>query len=119
MSAMLARERGQASVELVGLLLLCVSPSRALARRSARLVDGRSLGGFLAHHIVCAATRRLPRDGARRSSARTATRRGRRVRELAPNLVYERGERQLPVDWRECRRPRCANAPDDPALDAH
>ena len=41
------------------------------------------------------------------------------VRALAPNLVYEPGERQLPVDWRDCRRPECATAPDDPALDAH
>jgi hypothetical protein len=41
------------------------------------------------------------------------------VRAHAPNLVYERGERELPVDWRRCRRPECAAAPDDPALDAH
>jgi hypothetical protein len=33
--------------------------------------------------------------------------------------VYEPGERELPVDWRECRRVSCSVAPDDPALDAH
>ena len=36
------------------------------------------------------------------------------LREHAPNLVYEPGERELPVDWRRCRQARCANAPDDP-----
>jgi hypothetical protein len=41
------------------------------------------------------------------------------VRSLAPSLVYERGERQLPVDWRRCRRPECASAPDEPGLDVH
>ena len=41
------------------------------------------------------------------------------MRALAPNLVYEPGERELPVDWRECRRVTCSLAPDDPALDAH
>ena len=41
------------------------------------------------------------------------------LREHAPSLVYEPGERELPVDWRRCRQASCANAPDDPALDAH
>ncbi len=41
------------------------------------------------------------------------------MREHAPGLVYEAGERQLPVDYRRCRDPGCANAPDDPDLDAH
>lgn len=33
--------------------------------------------------------------------------------------MYEPGERQLPVDWRRCRAPRCAEAPDDHDLDVH
>jgi hypothetical protein len=112
-----ARERGQASVELVGLLLLVSLAFAALGVFAPR-VDGRSIGGFLAHHVVCAATRGC--HAAERALERAygeddaAT-----VRELAPNLVYESGERQLPVDWRDCRRPECANAPDDPALDTH
>ncbi len=35
------------------------------------------------------------------------------VRAHAPNVVYEPGERQIPVDWRCCRRPECADAPDE------
>ena len=41
------------------------------------------------------------------------------MREHAPGLVYEPGERQLPVDYRRCRDPACADAPDDRDLDAH
>jgi hypothetical protein len=110
-----ARERGQASVEIVGLLLLVSLAFAALGVFAPR-VDGRSIGGCLAHHVLCAATRGC--HAAERALERAygeddaAT-----VRELAPNLVYESGERQLPVDWRDCRRPECANAPDDPALD--
>jgi hypothetical protein len=41
------------------------------------------------------------------------------VRAHAPSLVYERGERQLPVDWRHCRHRECADAPDEAGLDVH
>ena len=41
------------------------------------------------------------------------------VRAHAPNLVYGPGERQLPVDYRRCRRADCADAADDRDLDAH
>jgi hypothetical protein len=111
------RERGQASVEFAALVLLCCLGFGALlALRGG--VDGRDAGGFLAHHVVCAVTGRCDRDEERLVAAygeRTAS----AVRALAPNLVYEPGERELPVDWRRCRRVRCSVAPDDPALDAH
>jgi hypothetical protein len=41
------------------------------------------------------------------------------VRRNLPGLVYEPGERQIPVDWRECRAIECATAPDDRELDVH
>jgi hypothetical protein len=110
-------EDGQASVELVSLVLVVSLALGALAALAPR-VDGRSIGGFLAHHIVCAATggchaaERALEQAYGEDLAET-------VRELAPNLVYEPGERELPVDWRECRRAPCASAPDDPALDTH
>jgi ribosomal protein L36 len=111
------RERGQASVELVGLTLLLSLALGALA--AARpVVDGRSVGGFLAHHIMCAATR-----GCQKAEEALELAYGEDVagalREHAPNLVYEPGERELPVDWRRCRQPSCSNAPDDPELDTH
>jgi hypothetical protein len=111
------RERGQASVELVGLILL-VSLAFAAAGAVSPSMDGRALGGFLTHHLVCAATR-----GCHETEQALELAYGedvaRAIRAQAPNLVYERGERELPVDWRRCRQPRCAKAPDDPALDAH
>jgi hypothetical protein len=110
-------EDGQASLEWIGVVLL-VALSAAALSAAAPLMDGRAFGGFLANHVVCAATggchaaeRALERAYGEDDAAT--------VRELAPNLVYEPGERQLPVDWRECRRPSCANAPDDPSLDTH
>lgn len=117
MSRRSARERGQASVELVGLVLLVSIALTALAAITP-VVDGRSFGGFLAHHVVCAASGRCqPSEQAleRAYGEDTAA----ALREHAPNLVYEPGERELPVDWRRCRNTRCADAPDDPALDTH
>jgi len=112
-----ARERGQASVELVGLILL-MSLAFGAAAAFPPAIDGRSLGGFLAHHLMCAATR-----GCRQAEDALELAYGEHVagalREHAPSLVYEPGERELPVDWRRCRQARCASAPDDPALDAH
>ena len=110
-------QRGQATVEFVALLLLCCLTLGALFALRASF-DGRSFGGFLAAHLVCAVSGRCD-HGERALMAAYGESDGAAVRALAPNLVYERGERQLPVDWRECRRPRCAAAPDDPSLDAH
>ena len=117
MSADRRRERGQASVELVGLTLLLSVVLGAFA--AARpVVDGRSVGGFLAHHFLCAATRGCEKAGEALELAYGEDVAG-ALREHAPSLVYEPGERELPVDWRRCRQPRCSNAPDDPALDTH
>lgn len=110
-------EAGQASLEWIGVVLLVALAAAALSA-APPVVDGRSFGGFLAHHVVCAATgscRAAERELERTYGEDVAT----TLRELAPSLVYEPGERQLPVDWRDCRRPQCATAPDDHALDSH
>src|SRR4051812_20962984 len=104
-------ERGQASVEWLGLVMLA-SPALAGAVALGPRVDGRSFGGFLAHPIVCA----LP-GGCPRGDAPPAPVYGRRdaalARASAPGLVYEPGEPSVPVDYRRCRRHACADAPDD------
>jgi hypothetical protein len=104
-------------VEWTGLLLLvCLAAGAAVSVMP--VVDGRSFGGFLAHRIGC-----LARGGCHDGDAALARTYGERtaalVREQAPGLVYEPGERQLPVDYRRCRDPECAGAPDDGDLDAH
>jgi hypothetical protein len=108
-------ERGQASVELVGLILLL---ALAFAAAASSVIDGRSFGGFLTHHLICAATRSC-HDAEAALTVAYGEELANAVREHAPNLVYEPGERELPVDWRRCRQARCASAPDDRALDAH
>jgi hypothetical protein len=110
-------QRGQATVEFVALVLLCCLTLGALLVVRGGF-EGRSLGGFLARHVVCAVSGRCKSDE-RRVTAAYGERDAAAVRALAPNLVYEPAERQLPVDWRRCRAPRCAEAPDDPTLDAH
>jgi hypothetical protein len=112
-----AGERGQASVEFAALVLLAALALGALAAFGPR-IDGRSFGGFLAFHIGCAV--RSDCQGRDRSLEWAyGPRDAALVRDLAPNLVYEPGERQLPVDWRDCRRPACAEAPDERGLDVH
>jgi hypothetical protein len=114
----LRSERGQASVEFAALVLLAGLALGALAAAASHRFDGRSFGGFLAFHLACAIKRDChDRDALleRAYGAEDAA----LVRRLAPGLVYERGERQLPVDWRHCRRPACAEAPDEGDLDVH
>jgi hypothetical protein len=110
-------ERGQASVEFVALVVLASLVLGALAAVSGGF-DGRAIGGFLARHVVCAVGGRCQREE-RALAAAYGDRDAAAVRALAPSLVYEPGERELPVDWRRCRRVACSLAPDDPALDAH
>ena len=85
--------------------LCCLAFGALLALRGG--FDGRDAGGFLARHLVCAVTGRCDRDE-RRLVAAYGERDAAAVRALAPNLVYEPGERELPVDWRECRRVSCS-----------
>jgi hypothetical protein len=113
----MSSQRGQATVEWVGVILVACAVLAGLSA-AAVSVDGRSFGGFLAHRLTCA-VRGGCDDGdtalARAYGARDAA----LVRRHLPNLVFEPGERQLPVDWRRCRRVDCAIAPDDRDLDAH
>jgi hypothetical protein len=111
------RELGQASVEWVALAFACALAFGALMAL-APSVDGRSFGGFLTHRLMCA-VRGGCQDGAHALAEAYGPRDAALVRGLAPSLVYERGERQLPVDWRHCRRRECASAPDTPGLDVH
>lgn len=110
-------QRGQAAVEFVALVsLACLAFGALIAFTPA--ADGRAAGGFLAHHITCAISGRC--DAAERELVRAYGQRdAATVRALTPHLAYEAGERQLPVDWRTCRRPGCAVAPDDRSLDTH
>jgi hypothetical protein len=110
-------ELGQATIEWVALVLACALALGALAAFGPS-IDGRTFGASLAHRMACA-VRAGCDDGDRALARAYGERDGALVRAHAPNLVYERGERELPVDWRRCRERRCATAPDEPALDVH
>jgi hypothetical protein len=110
-------QRGQASVEWIGLLLL-VSVVFAAAVAFVPAVDGRPLGAAIARALVCAAGRDCGADAAALRSV-YGGRDADLVRRNAPNVVYEPGTLALPVDYRRCRSHRCADAPDDRDLDVH
>jgi hypothetical protein len=110
-------QRGQASVEWTAAVLLVLALfGFGLSRAPGP--DGRSFGGFLAHRLVCAVRAGCP-DGDASLARAYGLRDARLVRDYAPNLVYEPGERELPVDYRRCRARACSYAPDDRDLDAH
>ena len=101
-------ESGQATVEWSALVLLTALAIGGLLTL-AGTVDGRSFGGFLAHRIVCAA-KRACQDGDAALAHAYGAGAADLVRAHAHNVVYEPGERQLPVDWRRCRRLAPASA---------
>jgi hypothetical protein len=109
-------ERGQASVEWIGAIVL-VTLSLAGVGAGLGNLDGRSYGGWLAHSIVCAVRGDCAAAGGGLAAA-YGDRDAALVRRYAPNLVYEPGTYTLPVDFRACRSHRCSDAPDDRDLDA-
>ena len=110
-------ERGQATIEWIGLVLLAAIALGALAA-VAPPADGRSFGGFLAHRFACAVKAGCD-DGDNALRTAYGERDAALTRQYAPNLVYEPGELQLPVDWRRCRSRGCADASDDRDTDVH
>jgi hypothetical protein len=109
-------ERGQSTVEWTGLVLLVALALGALVAL-VPAVDGRSFGSYLAHSVLCSV-----RGGCSTGEGELARAYGgddeALLRRFAPNIVYEPGADSLPVDFRRCRSPGCAHAPDDPDLDA-
>jgi hypothetical protein len=103
-------ERGQASVEWIGLLLL-VSVALAVAVAFVPAVDGRPLGAAIARALVCAVKHDCHAD---RAALRKAygERDAALVRANAPSIVYEPGTLALPVDYRRCRSHRCSRRQD-------
>ena len=110
-------ERGQTTIEWTGLVLVLALGLGALAA-FVPSVNGRSFGGFLAHRISCA-IRGGCDDGDAQLARAYGEKEAERVRDLAPDILYEPGEPSIPVDYRECRRRACSETPNDRDLDAH
>ncbi|HEY6731863.1 MAG TPA: hypothetical protein VI039_12670 [Solirubrobacterales bacterium] len=104
-------ERGQGTVEWVGLVLLVSVAMLALVAAGVR-VPGAPLALALADRLLCAASLA---DGCGDEPALIAaygTEVGELVRRHMPTLVFEAGSRALPVDFRRCRTPRCSDGPE-------
>jgi hypothetical protein len=107
-------ERGQASVEWTAAVLV-VAFVLTVAVASAGALAATAAPGF-ARAIRCAVALGCHGEDARLGSA-YGDDAAALVRAYAPNLSYERGTNTLPIDFRRCRRHRCADAPNVPGLD--
>ena len=108
----MADERGQSTVEWVGLLLLVSLLLAALVAAGVR-VPGTELARAIASRILCAASLADSCDGGEPTLiAAYGTEIGELVREHMPSLLFETGSRAVPVDFRRCRSTPCGDGPD-------
>lgn len=105
-------ERGQGTVEWIGLLLLLSMGMLGLAVAGAR-VPGAPLARAVADRLLCAAALADGCGDEPTLIAAYGSEVGKLVREHMPSLVFEQGSRAVPVDFRRCRSTECSDGPDD------
>jgi hypothetical protein len=103
-------ERGQGTVEYVGLLLLVALVFGALVAAGVR-VPGVALAEAVASRLLCAAALADDCGDEPGLIAEYGTEVGELVRRHMPTLMFERGSRAAPVDFRRCRETSCGDAP--------
>lgn len=101
-------ERGQSTVEWVGLLALIGLLLTALLVAGVR-VPGAALVQAVAARILCAASLADGCGDQPGLIAAYGTEVGELAREQMPMLAFEEGSRALPVDFRRCRSSDCAD----------
>jgi hypothetical protein len=103
-------ERGQATVEWSGLVLL-LALLFATAGFAVARPDAWGFGEGIVHSITCAVQGGCEeRDSlglAYGDDVATL------VRRYSPNVVYDRGSAALPIDFRRCRKTACSDGSDD------
>ena len=105
-------ERGQSTIEWVGLLLLISLLLAALVVTGVR-VPGTALARAVASRILCAASLADSCGGDEPALiAAYGTEVGKLVRAHMPSLLFERGSRAVPVDFRRCRSTACGDGPE-------
>src|SRR6476660_9682362 len=102
-------ERGQSTVEWVGLLLLAGLLLAGLIAVGLR-VPGTALVQAVASRILCAASLADSCGDEPVLIAAYGTEVGELVREHMPSLLFEQGSRAVPVDFRRCRSTACGDA---------
>jgi hypothetical protein len=103
-----AREKGQGTVEWVGTIAVVALLLAGLVALGVR-VPGTELARAVASRLLCAASMA---DGCGDEPVLIATygdEVGRLVRRHMPTLLFERGSRALPVDFRRCRATACGD----------
>ena len=105
-------ERGQGTVEWVGLITL-VSLVLLAAIAAGVPVPGTAVARSLADRILCAASLADGCGDEPTLIAAYGSEVGELVRRHMPNLVFEAGSRALPVDFRRCRSSECGDGEGD------
>jgi hypothetical protein len=103
-------DRGQGTVEWVGLTLLVSLAMLVMVTAGAR-VPGASLARAVADRLLCAAALVEGCGDEPALVAAYGTELGKLVRDHTPALVFEQGSSALPVDFRRCRSSACSDGP--------
>ena len=103
-------ERGQSTVEWIGLLLVVSVLAGALAALAGVALPGTALARAIGGRIVCALelSGRCGPLAPSELALAYGDELGALVGATAPQIRYERGMRALPVDFRSCREDACA-----------
>lgn len=109
-------ERGQGTVEWVGLVLLLSIAMLGLVAGGAR-VPGTSLARAVADRILCAASLAGGCGDEPGLIAAYGTEVGELARHHMPMLAFERGSRAVPVDFRRCRSSECGDVTGEGLVD--
>lgn len=102
------RQRGQATVEWIGLLSIVALSLAALVAAGVR-PPGTSLARALASRLLCAAALADRCGDEPTLIAVYGSEVGRLAREHMPAVLFEQGSRALPVDFRRCRDTSCGD----------
>jgi hypothetical protein len=103
-------ERGQSTVEWVGLLLVVALLITGLVAAGVR-VPGAALARSIASRLLCAAALVDDCEDGPGLIAEYGTEVGGLVRRHMPTLLFEQGSKAVPVDFRRCRETSCGDAP--------
>jgi hypothetical protein len=102
-------EKGQGTVEWIGLVLLVSLLMVALAATLGSGLPGASLARSVAGRIICALDLGDACAQAPELVAEYGLELAEQVRKHAPTIAYEDGMVALPVDYRTCRESSCAS----------
>ncbi|MFL5870974.1 MAG: hypothetical protein ACJ75R_07815 [Solirubrobacterales bacterium] len=109
----IVEQRGQSTVEWVGLVLLVSLLVSILGAIAGLGLPGAALAEAIGSKIVCAVGLS---DGCELGGGALLQTYGDEVaiavRDRAPRILYEPGMRALPVDYRDCREDACADGAD-------